>query len=78
MGWDRWVLDASMGGRDGIFTFCPVEGDLTGEYTVITGMNFVSDRPPEGGSLVAIIHPDGQEAVEHFCQRYAVELAALR
>ena len=78
MNWKQWVLDATMGYDGGMFTFCPVEGDINSEYTVVTGMNYLSDEPPEGCKVVAIIHADGQEAVEAFCEKYATELETLR
>lgn len=73
---EQWVLDATMGCRDGLFCFCPVEGDISGDHSIVFGMNFISDKPP--GKLVAIIHADGQEAVEAFCEKYAEELNSLR
>jgi len=76
--WDRWVIDATMGCHDGLFTFCPIEGDIEGEYTVITGLNVVSSAPPKWGKVVAIVHADGQEAVESFCEENARYLEALR
>ncbi len=69
--WEQWVLDATTV-RDGLFCFCPVEGDITGDYSIVFGMNVLSDKPP--GILVAIIHADGQEAVEAFCEKYAEEI----
>jgi hypothetical protein len=59
----------------GTFVFCPVEGDLNGDFTVVTGMNYVGTEPP--GELVAIVHEDGQEAVEAFMDEHAEELATL-
>ena len=69
---EQWVLDATIGCRDGLFCFCPIEGDISGDYNIIVGMNVISDKPP--GRLVAIVHADGQEAVEAFCEKYAEEL----
>jgi hypothetical protein len=71
---DRWVIDATMGYP---FCFCPVEGDLQGDYTIVTGMNVISDKPPHGGRLVGVVHADGQGAVEDFCDKYEKELTAL-
>lgn len=78
MAWERWVIDATMGCMDGLFTFCPIEGDIDSEYSVVTGMNYVSDVPPKWGKVVAIVHTDGQEAVEKFCEENAIKLEALR
>lgn len=74
--WTEWVIDASLS-RDGLFCFCPVEGDLAGEYSIVTGFNILSDRPPQSGKFVAVIHPDGQEAVEEWCQAHDAALTAL-
>ena len=77
--WKHWVLDASAGCTDGLFCFCPIEGDVYSDgWQLITGMNFLSEGPPNGVELVAIIHEGGQEAVETFCQKYAKDLEALR
>ena len=67
-----------MGCRDGHFCFCPIEGDIHGAFVMVEGMNFVSAAVPAGLELVAIIHPDGQGAVEAFCAEYAPQLAALK
>jgi len=67
---EEYVLDATMGCRDGNFCFCPVEGDIHSEFSTVTGMNFIG-KPP--GKLVAIIH-ESQEAVEKFCEDFAEEL----
>ena len=45
MNWTECVIDASMGARDGLFTFCPIEGDVNGEFSVVTGMNFIGSPP---------------------------------
>lgn len=72
------VLDASMGIRDGLFCFCPIEGDITGDFTVITGLNYLSSRIPETYKLVAIIHEDGQEAVERFIEENKEAIGNLK
>ena len=72
------VLDAAIGYRGGAFCFCPIEGDVDGEYTVITGMMYVDEKPPEHLKLVGIVHDDGQEAVERFCAEHKAELEALK
>ncbi len=69
--WEQWVLDATIV-EGGLFCFCPVEGDIAGDYSIVFGMNVLSDKPP--GKLVAIIHKDGQDAVEAFCKEHAEEI----
>lgn len=73
--WKECVIDAEMGCRDGLFCFCPIDGDINGYFSVVTGTNFLGSAPPENMKLVAIVHPDGQKAVEEFCQKYERELA---
>lgn len=78
MSWDKYVIDASMGVRDGLFCFCPIEGDIECEFTIITGFNCIDEDPPRGKELVAIWHEDGQEAVERFCVEFEYELEAMK
>jgi len=66
-----------MGCVDRLFTFCPIEGDINGEFSVVTGMNIVSSCIPSGMNCVAVIHPDGDAAVGEFCVLYQAELSAL-
>lgn len=78
MGWSECVIDATFEPIGGMFTFCPIGGDINGEFSVVTGMNFVSEVPPEGMRLVAVVHPDGQQATEEYCDEWQRELDALR
>lgn len=73
----NYVIDASMGVSGDMFCFCPIEGDIDDEFNVITGMNILSNRIPEGVELVAIVHPDGNEAVKKFCDKYSKELEEI-
>lgn len=75
---EQYVIDASMGCKDGLFTFCPIQGDINSDFIVVTGLNYISTTPPTDGKLVAIVHPDGQEAVEAFCEEFKEELARLK
>lgn len=70
----NWVIDATMGYP---FCFCPIEGDLDGEYSIVVGMNVISDKPPHAGKLVAVIHENGQEAVDEFYSSHRVEIDTL-
>lgn len=63
----KYVLDASMGWPP---CFCPVELDEQGEIvSIITGINLITDRP--SGPVIAIVHEEGQEAVDNFCTEHA-------
>lgn len=64
MNYEGWVLDATLDDGSGLHCFCPVEGD-----DIVTGMNLLTDVPP--GPLVGVIHADGQEAVEAWCEEHA-------
>jgi hypothetical protein len=58
----KFVLDATMGWP---FVFCPIELDAAGDIvSLVTGMNYIGDPP---GKVIAIVHEDGQAAVERFC-----------
>ncbi len=72
-----WVLDASMGFDGGLFCFCPIDGDIDGEFTVITGLNVLAPPEKAPSNLVAIVHTDGQAAVDAFCEEHAVALERL-
>jgi hypothetical protein len=76
--WKECVIDASMGCSDGMFCFCPIEGDIAGEFAIVTGMNYISKAPHGTMKLVGIVHPDGNEAVERFCHERKPELEALK
>lgn len=71
--WKNWVIDASMSEPrvNGQACFCPIEGDLDGEYAIVTGLSIFTDKVPHDGKCVAIVHDDGQEAVEAWCERNA-------
>lgn len=71
MNYDEWVADVTLDTPPGMFVFCPYDdGDF------ITGLNIISDVCP--GALVAIIHTDGQEAVDRWIEKHPDEYAALR
>jgi hypothetical protein len=76
MEWSECVIDATMGARGGLFTFCPIEGDINGVYQIVTGMNFVG-APPAGMRVVAIVHEQGQSAVNEFCKEHEAALQQL-
>jgi hypothetical protein len=75
---DNWVIDAAMS-RDGLFCFCPVEGDIRdplGDFTVVTGLMFLGDKPPHG-QVVAMVHEDGQAAADAFYETHREAIDAL-
>ena len=76
--WRECVIDASMRVRDEAFCFCPIEGDIDGEFSVVTGFNYLGKLPPEYLSFVAVIHEDGPEAAERFCIKYKEALDRIR
>lgn len=75
----HWAIDASMGVRGGLFCFVPIEDfETPGDFTVIWGMNFLSDVPPDGGVLVGVLHPDGNEAAQAFIDTHADALEEMK
>jgi hypothetical protein len=76
--WKECVLDATMGNKDGLFTFCPIVGDIDGDFQVVTGMNFIGAVPPKDLKMVAIVHEDGQTAVEEFCEENKDAIAQMK
>jgi hypothetical protein len=77
--WEQWVIDASMAEpyREGFACFCPLEGDIDGDFKIVVGLSVFSDVTPHAGKMVAVVHSDGQQAVEEWCDRNADFLAAL-
>jgi hypothetical protein len=72
MPFDNWVIDATMGWPP---CFCPIEGDLDGEFTIVTGMNFIGSKP--AGKVVAIVHEGGQAAADAFYEQHRDELKEM-
>lgn len=66
----KWVLDASAG-CNGVRYFCPYD-DETGR--VLMGFAVASDKPPFGGQFFGVFHPDGDDAVEKFCEENKDEI----
>lgn len=64
--WPRWVLDATQDDETGIHCFCPIDDD----GSVVFGMNLLSDRPPDGAACVGVVHLDGQEAADAWCENH--------
>lgn len=69
--WPNWVIDATVTRDAPPFAFCPVDDD----GTIVTGIMVIRDTPP--GHLVGVIHEDGQQAVEDWCEQHSEALAAL-
>jgi hypothetical protein len=68
--WDKCVIDATMGARDGMLCFCPVELDENDEITaIVTGMNFVGS-PPGDCKVIGVVHEGGQAAVDEFYEEH--------
>jgi hypothetical protein len=68
--WDGWVIDASMS-DDEIACLIPYKGSLEEpDCHFVEGMNRLTSVEEALKEADAIVHPDGQVAVEHFLQRY--------
>ena len=72
MSWTEYVIDGTMDAGEGMFCFCPVDGD-----DFVTGMNYISNRPPDGTKLVGVIHFDGQEAADAFYEKHRKAIAKM-
>jgi hypothetical protein len=70
MSWNNWIIDATMGYP---LCFCPIEGDLDGEFSVVVGMNLLGSPPPDG-KVIALLHEDGQEAADAFYEQHKAEI----
>lgn len=68
---DKWVLDATLYQEDRPLAFCPIEED----GSVIVGLTFLGSTPP--GTMVAVYHADGQDAVESWMESHPEVLAQL-
>lgn len=75
---DTWVIDAGLSRPDkGYFCFCPCSGDPDSlDFEVTTGLNLLAPIPPKG-KIVAVVHEDGQEAVERWVREFEIELGEL-
>lgn len=71
--WTKCVIDAAMSDDNG-FCFCPVNED----GSIVTGMNYIQNLPPEGMELIGVIHDAGHEAAQAFINRYASQISAMK
>lgn len=72
MNWTEYVIDGTIDVVGGMFCFCPVNED-----SYMTGMNYISDRPPDGTVLVGVIHLDGQEAADAFYEKHKSAITTI-
>lgn len=77
---DAYVLDATLlNDEDGLLCFCPVELDESGEVTsIMTGLSYLSDTPPDGTRFLGVVHGDGQDACNEWCAANADVVERLR
>lgn len=74
--WKECVIDATMGYAGG-FCFCPIEGDINGEFSVVTGLNICAGKPPHGWKLVAVVHEDGNDEAQAFLAEHDDEISGI-
>jgi len=72
MSWTEYVIDGTMDAGEGIFCFCSID---KGDY--VTGVNYISDRPPDGTRPVGVIHLDGQKAADAFYEKHKEAIAKI-
>ena len=80
--WENWVVDVSFYSpefRD-LLCFVPIEGDINlPDCSFIIGMNLLtSPEKFDKGKVVAIVHKQGQEAVDRWCRDYPDLLKRLK
>ena len=73
----NWLIDASMGCRDGLFCFCPFVGDIAGKFTTYDGLMRLSDSVPPGVNGLVVWHPEGQEECNAFVNEHRARLLAM-
>lgn len=59
--WSEYLLDISLFPS---YCFVPYEKDTD---SIVFGMNFIQEKSP--GKLVGVIHSNGQEMVEEWCEQ---------
>jgi hypothetical protein len=59
---DEWVLDLTFG-TEPLPCFCPYDRE---NDSIVTGLNMLTNKCP--GELIGVVHPEGQEAVEKWCE----------
>lgn len=75
--WKVWAVDAGCSTKE-MFCYIPVENAETGQPTFVTGMNVLAspDEPP--GNVVMVIHPDGDETTQKWCDENSELLERLK
>lgn len=73
----EWIIDADMS-RDGLLAFCPVERNEVGELTsVVTGLTFLSDKPPHNEKCIGVWSEAGEEAAADFFEAHKEQLRSV-
>lgn len=73
----HWAIDATLS-NNGMFCFVPVENFGTDQQTFVWGLNLLAKDPPDGGRVVLIFHPDGDEAVHLWMEEHKIDLDELQ
>ena len=63
--WPEWVLDATLS-HDDFYCYVPYDREKDKAITGMTLGGFI----PKGAKLIGVIHLDGQEAVEKWCEAH--------
>lgn len=75
--WTECVIDVTHDDGE-MLCFCPIErGPDGGIESIVTGMNYLSLEPPADWKIAGVVHADGQDAVEAWCETNAGRLTAL-
>lgn len=75
---NAYVVDVTLADGDRGHCFVPVEFGPDGEVeTIVLGMNYLTTEPPHGGTVVGIIHSDGEQAVEAWIEEHPTEYVEI-
>lgn len=67
---NKYVIDASMGVRQGMLYLCPARLDDEGDFVPDTSRPRILCDMVEDREIVGIFHEDGAEALDAFCEEH--------
>lgn len=74
-GFPHWALVVTHWEDEGLRAYCPVQDVEFGSPSVIFGMTLITDKPD--GEVIAVVHEDGQEAVEAWIESHPAVMAEV-
>jgi len=77
MSWQEWAIDAGLS-RGEALCYVPIERAGEPAEKLVLGMNMINDPDNPPGRVVAIIHLDGNAAVQKWCDDNPAILARVK